>query len=143
MLTRFRRNTYLNYLNYRVSYNHLIFVDIFGTLPSQSILKCPLLKRAFPCRMLRWSALLCWAHSLSRRRALFRLWAAAAAPGPITSSRPNRACACPRTAQMDKDFLRKEVDNAISASVVLSWPLLPFWGPAYRTLDSARWWMRE
>ena len=35
---------------------------------------------------------------------------------------------------MDKDVLRKEVDNAISASVVLSWPLLPFWGPAYWTL---------
>ena len=32
---------------------------------------------------------------------------------------------------------------AISASSVLSWPLLPTWGPAYLTLDSARWWMRE
>ena len=30
MLTRFRRNTYLDYLNYRVSYNHLIFVDIWN-----------------------------------------------------------------------------------------------------------------
>ena len=34
-----------------------------------------------PCKVLRASALLCWAHLLSRWRALFLLRAAAAAPG--------------------------------------------------------------
>ena len=96
-----------------------------------------------PCKVLRASALLCWAHLLSRWRALFLLRAAAAAPGPRTSNLPKRSFAWLHTAHTDKDFRSKEIVKAISASSVLTWPLLPTWGPANLTLDTARWWMRE
>ena len=110
---------------------------------AQSILKCPLLRIALPCRILRASTLLCRAHLLSSWRAKFLLEAAAAAPGPITSNLPSKTRAWPRTPHTDKDLRRKEVDNAISASSVLIWPLLPSWGPATLTLETARWWIRE
>ena len=40
----------------------------------------------------------------------------AAAPGPITSNLPSRSLAWPQTTQTDKDFRRKAVVKAISAS---------------------------
>ena len=57
-----------------------------------------------PCKVLRVSALLCWAHLLSRWRALFLLRAASAAPGQRTSNLPMRIFAWLHT---EKDFRSK------------------------------------
>ena len=46
-------------------------------------LEMALLRIDLPCRMLRASTLLCWAHILSSWRTLFLLRAATAAPGTI------------------------------------------------------------
>ena len=104
----------------------------------RSILKWPLLRIDLPGRILSASALLWFAQLLSSRRALFLLTAAVPPPGPITSSLPKRSLAWPRTAHTDKFFRRKEVVKAISASSVLTWPLLPTCGLAYLTLEMAR-----
>ena len=90
-------------------------------------MKWPHLSMDFPSKVLGASARLCCAHLLSRRRALFILWAAGAPPGPITSSRPRRTWAWPWTAHTDNVLRRNEVDSAFSASSVLSCPLLPSW----------------
>ena len=69
---------------------------------------------------------------------MFLLRAAVAAPGPMTSNLPKSSLEWLRTPQTDKDLRRKEVVKAISASSVLTWPLLPTCGPAYLTRDTAR-----
>ena len=91
----------------------------------QSSLKWPRLSMDFLSKVLGASTRLCCAHLLSRRRAQFLLWAAAAPPCPITSSRPKRTWAWPRTAHTDSSLRSNEVDSTISASSVLSCPLLP------------------
>ena len=90
-------------------------------------MKWPHLSMDFPSKVLGASARLCCAHLLSRRRALFLLWAAGAPPGLITSSRLRRTWAWPRTALTENVLRRNEVDSAFSASSVLSCPCLPSW----------------
>ena len=104
-------------------------------------MNCPLLKIDFHWLLQRASALLWLAKVLSIRRARLRRLAAAA-PGPITSSRPCRSLAWALTPTRERVYFKNAVVNASSASSVCTCPLLPFWGLATCTLDTARWWIR-
>ena len=78
-------------------------------LSLQSILNCPLLKIDFPWILHRASALLWLATVLSIWSARLRRHAAAAAPGPISSSRPSRSLAWALTPTRERVRQKKEV----------------------------------
>ena len=98
---------------------------VFVTFEDQSFLNCPLLNITLPWTLLNRSALLWFAHNLSRLRALFRRPAAAAAPRPIVSSLLNKSRAWVFTPTTDRAFLRREVVKASSWRP--PWGSGPFW----------------
>ena len=114
-----------------VLHDHISQLEYF---PFVYRLAKPLLTMFLPCSSLRIVACLSLLHLLSCSSANLLLPAAAAVPGPITSSLPRSEWHCALTAATETRFLICPTTTAFSPSSDLLTHFFLFWGPATLTL---------